>query len=146
MKVFFGDKEIKSGQEVPRSWTLKEPTVGWDEKGRSVHPAILVIVDWDAPFPETPTKSPLLHAFHVNDDVLVPYIPMNPPTSSLPHHYELRVYTLGGPVTRSRLTKLISDWKTTGWSSLSRENFPLSKFEVHWKLRLTDSLSWTTKA
>jgi phosphatidylethanolamine-binding protein (PEBP) family uncharacterized protein len=146
MKVFFDGREIKSGQEVPRSWTTKEPSIEWDEKKRQTDPAILALVDWDAPFPEAPTKSPLLHALHVNDDALVPYIGMNPPASSAPHRYELRAYALDGPVTRSRLQKLILDWKRTGWGSLGRENFPLSKLEAHWKLRLAHSFTWTTRA
>lgn len=47
----------------------------------------LLMYDPDAPFPQHPTRSPILHWWNLQGQTIVPYMGPHPPPTSDPHRY-----------------------------------------------------------
>lgn len=96
----------------------------------------ILIYDSDAPYPEEPTKSPLIHYLRMNiennkldtGDILMSYIPPNPPTDSHPHKYTINIY---------KQNKYIQPFVIP-----HRQNFDVKSFQQHFKLSLVNSFTF----
>jgi phosphatidylethanolamine-binding protein (PEBP) family uncharacterized protein len=69
-------KEMKNAPSL-----YVETPSGWEQVKSGV-----LMIDLDAPYPENPNKSPILHWFRLHKDV-IPYEGPNPPKDSRPHRY-----------------------------------------------------------
>jgi len=96
-----GGWSLAFGRKYPRvlaaSETTSAPSVSlptaWTTAaiGRR-HQLAIILLDWDAPYPDRPTFAPYLHWMKIGNSTVVPYRPMRPPSDSAPHHYQLRAY------------------------------------------------------
>lgn len=91
-------QSIAPNSIVPLNIAQGPITIAWPDDPSKLY--TIMIIDLDAPTPENPTKSPLLHYLATNipgddigyGDILMSYIPPNPPVGSNPHRYQVDVY------------------------------------------------------
>lgn len=75
----------------------REPQVQWAIQPGQFY--TLAFIDIDAPYPDHPTSAPFLHWLQMNvstknprGDVIVPYMPPQPPADSPPHQYDFVLF------------------------------------------------------
>lgn len=99
MYVEIGNYQVRQGELLPTKDLSHTYTFEWEMSDKNIY-AILMI-DLDAPYPETPTNSPFLHFLMVNiidinnikeGDIVFEYLPPSPPPDSEPHRYEIYVF------------------------------------------------------
>lgn len=102
----------------------------------------LLVYDPDAPYPENPTLSPYLHYLAINilgcylktGQVIIPYMPPQPPQDSEAHRYLVQVYHQKN----GRIGETL-DIVT------NRENFPLHHLITSKQLVLKQDVVFTAK-
>jgi hypothetical protein len=119
-----------NNQVVPSSWMRKHPIL-FTEKGERVLPGRAVLMyDIDAPYPEHPSKSPILHWLHLwnqkDEEDEVPYHGPSPPADSRPHRYIVEI--LEGDPHRDYASDYASDY---AYGSLKRYRNERTKFPLN---------------
>src|SRR5207249_4107561 len=137
MQLKFDKTIVRQGNYVPRTRTnVTQPEL---IQTMSFHvPSIILLLDHDAPIPEDPTLSPVLHWVAIIDDrgqvySIVPYAPMTPPPHSNHHHYQVILYTSSSPYTEEQI---INDGYLAQIRNKQqkRTNFPWEAFVQHYAL------------
>lgn len=112
MYVEIGRYGVENGETLPTEDLGKNShyrVVSTATKVRGMHTVIMV--DLDAPYPESPYKSPYLHLLTINGydrdkETVVQYVPPSPPVDSKPHRYEIylfqQIYTIPTPIIDTR--------------------------------------------
>jgi hypothetical protein len=120
-----------NNQVVPSSW-MKEHPLLFTKEGERVLPGRAVLMyDIDAPYPEHPSKSPILHWLHLwnqkDEEDEVPYHGPSPPVDSRPHRYIVEI--LEGDPHRDYASAYASDYASYG--SLKRYRNERTKFPLN---------------
>lgn len=120
LSVSWLGRRVKRGDILSTATSAREPIIEYRSPDKSY--ATLVVTDLDAPYPERPEKSPLLHWLVVNirspgistGEILADYLGPNPPSDSSQHRYLFEVYQQDKRIDANPITE--------------RNNFNIQKF------------------
>jgi phosphatidylethanolamine-binding protein (PEBP) family uncharacterized protein len=135
MRVYLGSKKLRDRAVLTRQEAMEHIHIQWNANGDKLY--TVIIYDNDAPYPDNNYLSPFIHLLEVNipgddmnsGDVMVRYMPPNPPTGSGPHNYTIAVY--------EQRYHLRFD------SKFVREDFPVNLFAIYNKLSRVDLFHFT---
>lgn len=128
LPLYYGGRKVELNDRLSEATTSREPDIKYNFPKN--HYSLLVMTDLDAPYPENPEKSPLLHWLVVNirgdldtGEVLANYKDPHPPPNSSLHRYLFEVYEQDGIIHAAPVA--------------NRFNFDVKKFAAQHKVILT---------
>jgi phosphatidylethanolamine-binding protein (PEBP) family uncharacterized protein len=110
LNISWRARRARRNDQLSVSATANQPVVNFSPSDNAYY--LLAMTDLDAPYPERPEKSPLLHWLIVNfrkpgistGEVLAEYMGPNPPADSATHRYLFQVFKQDGRIEAEPIT------------------------------------------